>query len=201
MIEKQTFSAYVSLLMNEGYLSDPRELVYTEEGMVWVATLDQQNSGKTGESIISMPVASYRPETEVMAGFKQVIQSTHKPTALLLSRSSFTRTAARTGKPVHPYLDDFAQMFGIGVRVQEISPGATSMTKKAAVLLRNLGGLCRASSLYDLHATAMVLEKGCQAQIVSWFLGGGKKISIPEALAMRLIYRYKYSKKATGTYE
>lgn len=198
MISKTEFATTATQLMAEGYLLDFRDLVYFQDGEILYAAPDPEKKTITAQDVSCTLLSSYSPETTIMEMFKQVVPMHGKSAAMMVSQNRFTHTAARAGKTVYPYLDDFAQMFGYKVEVRDTQKCLKTIVKKSACLIEDLGGLCKARSLYDLHAMAMVLEKGCQAQINSWFLGGGIKISYLESMLMRMIFVHKYSKKATN---
>jgi len=122
---------------------------------------------------------------------------------LIQSKLPYTMTCARAGVCVPPLLDDFAQLVGVNARVVRgdmETPALTGSIIKGlgwrnAVLIGETGGLCAAGSFDDALAVAQVLEKNCRAVVDTFFLGGGYPINILEAWLMRLVYRYKYSKK------
>lgn len=122
---------------------------------------------------------------------------------LILSKLPYTLTCARAGASVPPLLDDFAQLVGVNARVvrgdMENAAFSGSIIKglvwRNAVLIGETGGLCAAVSFDDALAVAQVLEKNCRAVVDTFFLGGGYPINILESWLMRLVYRYKYSKK------
>ncbi len=94
-------------------------------------------------------------------------------------------------------LDDLAQIVGPSLRcVREVRSIKSALHRRSAVLMAHHGCICAAESLSELHAAAMVVEKGCRALIESSFVGGGRRISFPDALLMRIIYRFKYRKMA-----
>lgn len=122
---------------------------------------------------------------------------------LIQSKLPYTMTCARAGVCVPPLLDDFAQLVGVNARVVRgdmENPALTGSIIKGlvwrnAVLIGETGGLCAAGSFDDALAVAQVLEKNCRAVVDTFFLGGGYPINVLEAWLMRLVYRYKYSKK------
>lgn len=123
--------------------------------------------------------------------------------ALILSKLPYTMTCARAGANIPPLLDDFAQLVGVNARMihgdMENESFSGSIIKgliwRNAVLISETGGLCAAGSFDDALAVAQVLEKNCRAVVDTFFLGGGYPINTLEAWLMRLVYRYKYSKK------
>ncbi len=121
--------------------------------------------------------------------------------ALLHTDSLSVMTASRAGKTVPPLLDDMAQIIGVTVNVAENRPYQggrpviAALKRRNAVLLEQAGALCGAGSVEDAVAVAQVLEKGCKAFIESHFMGGGIVINRFEALLMRWMYLFRYSKK------
>lgn len=114
--------------------------------------------------------------------------------AIVHSYEQGVLTASRAGKTVPPLLDDFAQIAGVDVKCTTPAAAIRKIRHRHAVLLKDDGALCCASTLDDAHAVAMVVEKNCKAVIETCFLGGGKKINGVEAFLMRKIYLLKYSK-------
>jgi hypothetical protein len=123
---------------------------------------------------------------------------------LITSRLPYTQTAAQACRSVPPLLDDFAQLVGVTARVvgeEKVDPRffhrvLKGLRRRNAVLIPDWGGLCAAGSFDDALAVVQVLEKGCRAHIDSAFLGGGFRINPVEAWLMRLVYKYKYSKRS-----
>lgn len=127
--------------------------------------------------------------------------------ALIHTVSPDTLTISQTGKTVHPYLEDFAQIIGTSARAidtgilrdpgRAVSEISQKMKGRSAVMLKGNGALCGGPTQKDAAAAAVVMEKNCKAVIVSWLFGRGKPINPLESMRMRHIYRKRYSKKAT----
>ena len=104
-----------------------------------------------------------------------------------------------------PYLDDFDQIAGYGVKVCNWAPtsyrtDAIAIGKASkgqnAVVVRGIGALCTANSRYDLEAVKLVLEKECKTQMYSKLVVTGEPLAMLDNILMRTIYLLKYSKQA-----
>lgn len=113
---------------------------------------------------------------------------------------------SRTGRPVYPLLDDFAQIIGTSVRSAaprsaELGGGAAEnitrkMKGRSAVMLKGSGALCCGPDKNDALAAAMIMDKNCKAVIASILFGRGNPINPLECMLMRYIYLKRYSRKA-----
>ena len=102
-----------------------------------------------------------------------------------------------TGRVLKPFLDDLAQVAGINikpVKSNDISEIAKSLKKKNAVFLENEGALCTGAAKGDAEAVAMVLNKGCMADLYCKALKLTDKLGFADAYIQRVIYITKYSK-------
>jgi L-fuculose-phosphate aldolase len=189
-------------LLLAGVCSDPgQELSLCENGKIFFMTgsetpdcTDLKNSGDLQgkePGWLSVHRAVYRK---------------HKNFRVLVrSKLPYTMTAAFAGENVPPLLDDFAQLVGVDCQVVEgdsensqfIENVVRALIRRNAVLIPGWGGLCGAGTFDDALAVVQVLEKGCQALVETSFLGGGHRINTLEAWLMRVVYRYKYSKKGS----
>lgn len=108
-----------------------------------------------------------------------------------------------TGRPIHPMLDDFAQIAGAKINCvpwDGSAAGAKKIAKavsgKNVVLVKGHGALITAKNESDAEAVALVLSKECQTQTGTLFFGSGSPLSPVDCNVMRYIYLTKYSKKA-----
>lgn len=102
------------------------------------------------------------------------------------------------GLTLKPLLDDFAQIFGLQVKtVDEPDPEviAGSLSKSAAVIIKNRGALCCGQTNEDAVAAGMILQKACKVFIGASLLGKVKPINPLESLLMHYVYLKKYSKQ------
>ena len=107
------------------------------------------------------------------------------------------------GSPIHPRLDDFAQIAGVKIKnipwngsqncARQI---AIASRGKNVILIKGLGAILTGKKKSDLEAVELVLSKECQTQIGSTFFGAGYPLSAVDCNIMRTIYITKYSKKA-----
>lgn len=107
------------------------------------------------------------------------------------------------GSPIHPRLDDFAQI--AGVKIKNIAwNGSLNCARQIAIaargknviLIKGTGAILTGKKKSDLEAVELVLSKECQTQIGSTFFGAGYPLSPIDCNIMRTIYITKYSKKA-----
>ena len=93
-----------------------------------------------------------------------------------------------------PYLDDFAQIAGTGLKVIDDNEKkiGKALKKEKTVIVKGKGALCIADSRSDCEALSMVIEKNCMAALASI---GVKPINYRESLKMRRFYLKKYSKR------
>lgn len=102
-----------------------------------------------------------------------------------------------TRRVLRPFLDDLAQVAGINIKPAKssnISQIAKILKKKNAVFLENEGALCTGAAKGDAAAVAMVLRKGCMADLYGKALKLTDQLSFIDAYIQRLIYITKYSK-------
>ena len=105
--------------------------------------------------------------------------------------------ASAQGKKIAPYLDDFAQLVGLGVKTAKTSAKLVGKLRfRNAVLLKNNGGYCCAGDKYNAEAVETVLSKNCKTYIDAQQAGNIKPLSTLDSLLMRVVYKLKYSKQA-----
>ena len=106
---------------------------------------------------------------------------------------------------LHPYLDDFAQIAGQTVEVcnwnktsyrTDHTAVGVAAKGRSAVILKGIGALCYGSSLYDIEAVKLVLEKECKTEMYSILRSNVSPLSPLDCFIMRTIYVLKYSKQA-----
>ena len=100
-----------------------------------------------------------------------------------------------------PLLDDFAQLIGTGVNVPLNVHGRDGenlhiQRNVNAVFVLNDGAYCLGKTREDAEAVAIVLDKGCIAQIAATRYGEGHFISWIDCLKMNYHYRNSYAKLA-----
>lgn len=100
------------------------------------------------------------------------------------------------------YLDDFAQIAGtkIPIVIIETDPARFSKIggKCNALLIRDMGALCWATTRSDAEAVALILEKNCKAALLAQNAPQVKPLSWLDTHLMRFVYQKKYSKIAQG---
>ena len=117
-----------------------------------------------------------------------------------LAASPPVAEAARLGVTLHAQLDDMAQMIGPRLITVPAERDAVLEALKArdAVLVRGVGGLCRAETPGDAAALCLLMEKACISFLHTRALGVKAVLSPLEAALMRRIYIQKYAKKIGG---
>lgn len=99
---------------------------------------------------------------------------------------------------IYAQLDDMAQM--IGIKLVSVD-GANdenvlrALDKYDAVLIKGVGGVCRAVSDGDCEALKLLVEKSCVCYLHTAQCGISAKLQVFDAALMRLVYIRKYSKK------
>ena len=96
---------------------------------------------------------------------------------------------------LRPYLDDFAQLAGTGIKVTDYDEEKINkaLTEKKPLLVRGKGALCVAEKKSDAEALSIVIEKNCRAALAAI---GRKPINHVECVMMRQLYLKKYSKRS-----
>jgi len=132
---------------------------------------------------------------EFAGAAKRIFGARKGRSVVLLSTGRFTVRASESGKSIRAYLDDFAQIAGPSIPCADgFSRIRGAALSRPATLVRGIGCLCAADSLYDALAVAMVVEKNCLALAGGTALGGLRSIAVHEALLMRAVYAFKYSR-------
>jgi L-fuculose-phosphate aldolase len=98
--------------------------------------------------------------------------------------------------PLMPYLDDYAQIIGPKAKVcnndeREIIKG---LNHSSAVLIKNVGALCRGQNKKDAEAVCMILKKNSNAYLTAKLFNNLNPINPFESMLMRFVYLKKYSK-------
>ncbi len=106
--------------------------------------------------------------------------------------------AAADGKGFPAQLDDMAQMIGPRMVSAHADPDALlrALKKRDAALVPGVGAFCRAETARDCEAVKLLVEKACLAYLHARALGVRAALSPVDAFLMRVVYRFKYSKKA-----
>lgn len=104
-----------------------------------------------------------------------------------------------SGRILRPLLDDLAQI--VGVNIKAVKKGllnakavAKELKNKNAVLLENEGAICTGTTEGDAEAAAIILRKGCAADLYSAALNNRDYLNTADAYIQRIIYLTKYSK-------
>jgi L-fuculose-phosphate aldolase len=101
-------------------------------------------------------------------------------------------------RPLHPFLDDFAQIIGTKAKVAENDNKSilNGLQHGSAVFIRNCGAVCWGKNERDAEAVSMILRKNCRAYFTAALFAKPKPINGFESALMRLVYLKKYSKLA-----
>ncbi len=136
------------------------------------------------------------PKAAVLHG---EIYKSGKAAYILHSTEKEVVEVSSTGRILRPFLDDLAQI--AGVNIKSVKNGfinakavAKELKKKNAVLLEGAGALCTGINESDTEAVAMVLRKGCAADLYADALQKTDRLSTIDAYLQRIIYVTKYSK-------
>ena len=103
---------------------------------------------------------------------------------------------SRLIKPLNPFLDDFAQIIGLKVKIIDNKKGlaAKALQHSSAVFIKNEGALCWGRDEKDASAVSMILRKNCGAYFAASLFEKPKPIQPFECALMRFVYLKKYSK-------
>lgn len=171
-----------------------------EDGLFELTRLD--NGEKFTLSISGYESADFVPEIAKLHA--EIYKKRKDVNVIIPSKEDATVTASVLGKTVKPYLDDFAQIVGINLKVATFDPAKKCSAKAAvcklgkrdALLLRDNGAICVGSDEDEAEAVKLVAEKGCKAYVTSYaYEGYAKTINPAECALMRVVYKLKYSKK------
>ncbi len=107
----------------------------------------------------------------------------------------YTFCTALIGKEIRPMLDDFAQIVGYNMPVQN-KEKAISVKKRNAVLMQNEGAVLWGKDESDAEAIRFIVEKNAAAWLWnSWMGGMGKPICHAESWLMRQVYLHQYARQ------
>lgn len=114
-------------------------------------------------------------------------------------------TLSRFGAEMKPHLDDFDQIAGCRIKCcdwdrtsyrTDAADIGKALKKNNAVLVKGQGALCTGTTLSDVEAVKLVLEKECKTEMYCKLCYSNSPLSIVDDVLMRTIYKVKYSKQA-----
>lgn len=110
------------------------------------------------------------------------------------------REVASDVRSFRAQLDDMAQMIGARLIVIDAEPDAIikALKTRSAVLVKDLGAICRADTEGDIEALKLLTEKACVSFLHTHALKTFVALSPLDAILMRMVYKNKYSKKIGG---
>lgn len=103
-------------------------------------------------------------------------------------------TVSASSKALIPALDDLAQIAGTKIRSVTLQNAPKGLGNRNAVLLREGGAFCVGSNFEEASAVAMVLQKGCAAEIYRSITKKKVVLGFLDRLIQRTFYVMKYSK-------
>ncbi|MDA3850222.1 MAG: hypothetical protein PF447_03010 [Spirochaetaceae bacterium] len=195
---KQELINLANNLKEQGLLKEPRDLAILHDSDLYClySSVDLDNLGLHDVQI--SPLADIGPAHGILDLFRQAMAARSNIRVVLLSRGPYSLAASSLGVNLPCLLDDGAQILGPVLRSTQVGRIKASLTGVSALLVHHTGGLCCAENIYDLEATASILEKCCRAVVDGWFLGPPSKISWFQRKIMHWKYRRFYSGKAIG---
>ncbi|MCL2107651.1 MAG: class II aldolase/adducin family protein [Oscillospiraceae bacterium] len=185
------FKAYSSFRSGDAFCMKPED----GEGAVVDVSLP------TGEIFEADEAVEYPDSLEL---HRVIYQKNKRINAIVHSRQPEIVWASQAGKKLKPYLDDFAQIAGINLRVARFNPlnqleSAVAVNKllrrREAVLLEDNGALCVGVNEDEARAVEMVVEKNSATSLAADLFEKVKTINVVESALMRFIYKKKYSKQ------
>ncbi|MEX1377508.1 MAG: class II aldolase/adducin family protein [Eubacteriales bacterium] len=116
---------------------------------------------------------------------------------MLLATSAETIALSYIGKPLHPMVDDFAQIVGVKMKAVKNDEAAIrkALKKADAVFVKGCGAVCKGETKDDAKAVQMIVDKNCKCFIGASLHGQAKPINPLECRLMRTVYKMKYSKQ------
>ncbi|HWR19893.1 MAG TPA: class II aldolase/adducin family protein [Clostridia bacterium] len=110
------------------------------------------------------------------------------------------REVAATVRSFRAQLDDMAQMIGARLIVIDAEPELilNALKARSAVLVKDIGAICRADTEGDVAALKLLTEKACVCFLHTRALKADITLSPLDTMLMRMIYKNKYSKKIGG---
>jgi len=165
--------------------------------------------GTSGDAIdIALPTGEiFAADIEVpetLELHRAIYKGDKKINAIVHSQKPDVLRASKAGAKLLPYLDDFAQIAGINLRLGRFDPAnrAESIAQvqkglkhRSAVLLKDNGALCVGSSMDEARAVETVTDKNCAVSLSADLFEKVKHIGMIDAVVMRVVYVLKYSKK------
>jgi hypothetical protein len=192
---RKDFLGISRMLSTRGYLTDPGDIVM-KHGDYFIGFNTTGSPEKWDDhAVVTWNIQGEEPALPWLQLFKDIFKVKKDYILGFFSKSPFTLGFSKTQKDLSPLLDDLAQLAGPGIRCTTRDNILKYIKKREMLLVKGEGCLCLAKDFFELQAMAMVVEKACRAEIESFYIGGGKKISFIEAWLMRCIYKVQYSKK------
>lgn len=113
---------------------------------------------------------------------------------IIWNRARVLLEFAKEASIMLPYLDDFAQIAGLEIRVlpRDQKAAEQAVGNGESVIVKEVGAFCTADTLQDTRALSTIMEKNAMA----WFAaraGGGKPIDEQNCMKMRKKYMEYYS--------
>lgn len=188
------FMEAIAGLNGRGFLKETEDIIFKNHKQF--IALDSGCNLKKPEisSLVMWENDKNRAVTPRISLLEELLLMKKEYSVVLLSKQPFTLGFSRTGKTLFPLLDDIAQIAGTKIKSIANETDLKKVKFANTIFIKDKGCLCFGKDLYEIEATAMVVEKAVRAEIDSFYLGGGKRIAFHEALLMRLLYKSKYSK-------
>ncbi|MDR0531658.1 MAG: class II aldolase/adducin family protein [Oscillospiraceae bacterium] len=155
-------------------------------------------------SLANGKVAGGLEPPETLELHRTIYQKNHKINAIVHSQQPDIIRASKARQKLLPFLDDFAQIAGINLRLNRYNPNsqlesaalaAKALKGRSALLLEDNGALCVGTNLEEARAVETVTEKNCAVSLSADLFDKVRHIGVIDALLMRTVYVLKYSKK------
>ena len=165
--------------------------------------------GTGGETIdVALPTGAIFGESaeapDTLELHRAIYKGDKKINAIVHSQKPDVLRASKAGSKLLPYLDDFAQIAGINLRLGRFDPANNAesiqqvqkgLKRRSAVMLADNGALCVGSSVDEARAVETVTDKNCAVSLSADLFDKVKHIGAIDAAVMRVVYMLKYSKK------
>lgn len=118
---------------------------------------------------------------------------------IIWNRTRVLLELAKEVSVMEPYLDDFAQLAGLSIRVlpRDQKAAEEAVGNGETVLVKGVGAFCTADTLQDTRALSTIMEKNAMAYFAAK-TGAGKPLGEQDCRVMRKKYLDYYSHLAEG---
>lgn len=188
------FLQFVFQSHEQGLLRDPQDIIFKFKNQFISLGADCSLNSPDENSLIIWDVDEHSGLSQRLSMYKKLFKLNKKYCLAMFSKAPYTQGFSRTGRSLYPLLDDMAQIAGSKIPSTTEDQILKKIKHRNMLFIKDLGCLCLSHDFYELQAMALVAEKASRAEIESYFIGGGKPIAFHEAILMKGLYDFKYSR-------